>query len=213
MAEVTWGRKETIIWPPHKPIYTLGALFLGIIATGLFVYFRFIFVLSPLEQFYLPAYIKTTITASVPIHAKYRMLLASDAKRGVWYARDVDVEPGSTPQPTGKPIPLQLSESARRRGMVLLFRSTPLVLSGTSLHRYLVRQLFGSQVSIDVVPPTSKLLQPSVAQLRMAGLNRQASCLHSEPDADVDSGINHRGPIPRDGVMASQQGHRGGYCQ
>ena len=48
MAEVTWGRKETIIWPPHKPIYTLGALFLGLIATGFFVYFRFIFVLSPL---------------------------------------------------------------------------------------------------------------------------------------------------------------------
>ena len=38
MAEVTWGRKETIVWPPRKPIYTLGALFLGLIATGFFVY-------------------------------------------------------------------------------------------------------------------------------------------------------------------------------
>ena len=74
MAEVTWGRKETIIWPPHKPIYTLGALFLGLIATGFFVYFRFILVLSPLQQFYLPTYIKTTATASVPFHMKYRML-------------------------------------------------------------------------------------------------------------------------------------------
>ena len=80
MAEVTWGRKETIIWPPRKPIYTLGALFLGLIATGFFVYFRFLFVLSPLQQFYLPAYIKSTVTASVPIHTKYRMLLMSDQK-------------------------------------------------------------------------------------------------------------------------------------
>ena len=41
MAEVTWGRKESIVWPPHKPIYTLGALFLALIATGFFVYLRF----------------------------------------------------------------------------------------------------------------------------------------------------------------------------
>jgi hypothetical protein len=24
MPETNWGRKETIIWPPHKPIYTFG---------------------------------------------------------------------------------------------------------------------------------------------------------------------------------------------
>jgi hypothetical protein len=28
MPETNWGRKETIIWPPHKPIYSLGAVFL-----------------------------------------------------------------------------------------------------------------------------------------------------------------------------------------
>jgi hypothetical protein len=137
MAEVTWGRKETIVWPPHKPIYTLGALFLGLIATGLFVYFPFIFVLSTLQQFYLPAYIKTAATASIPIHTKYRMLLMSDAKRHVWYARDVDVEPGSTSQPSGKPIPLELSDSARQRGMVFLYRSAPVVLSGVGVQQYL----------------------------------------------------------------------------
>jgi hypothetical protein len=150
MADVTWGRKETIIWPPHKPIYTLGALFLGLIATGFFVYFRFIFVLSPLEQFYLPAYIKTTITTSVPIHVEYRMLLVSDAKHGVWYARDIDVAPGSTTQPSGKPIPLQLSDSARRRGMVLLYRSMPLALSGAGLQRYLAQQVYDGQTLISL---------------------------------------------------------------
>ena len=38
MPETNWGRKETIIWPPHKPIYTFGAVFLSLILTGLFVY-------------------------------------------------------------------------------------------------------------------------------------------------------------------------------
>lgn len=145
MAEVTWGRKETIIWPPHKPIYTLGALFLGLIATGFFLYSLFIFALSPLQQVYLPTYIKSAATASVPFHTKYRMLLMSDAKRQVWYARDGDVEPGSTPQPTGKPIPLQLSDSARTRGMVLLYRSAPLALSGAGVQRYLRQQVYDGQ--------------------------------------------------------------------
>jgi len=145
MTEVTWGRKETIVWPPHKPIYTLGALFLGLIATGFFVYFRFIFALSPLQQFYLPMYIKTTATASIPIHTNYGMLLMSDTKQRAWYARDVDVEPGSTPQPTGTPIPLQLSNSARRRGMVLLYRSVPLALSSSGVQKYLRRQVYVGQ--------------------------------------------------------------------
>jgi hypothetical protein len=52
MPETNWGRKETIIWPPHSPIYTFGAVFLALILTGLFVYLRFAFALSPLEQFY-----------------------------------------------------------------------------------------------------------------------------------------------------------------
>jgi hypothetical protein len=64
MPETNWGRKETIIWPPHSPIYTFGAIFLALILTGLFVYLRFAFALSPLEQFYLPLYIKTSIASN-----------------------------------------------------------------------------------------------------------------------------------------------------
>ena len=36
-----WGRKETIIFPPHSPIYTYGAVFFALILTGTFVYLRF----------------------------------------------------------------------------------------------------------------------------------------------------------------------------
>jgi len=37
MPTTQWGRKETVIWPPHLPIYTYGAIFLSIVAAGLFV--------------------------------------------------------------------------------------------------------------------------------------------------------------------------------
>ena len=30
MAITKWGRKESIIWPPHSPIYTYGAVFMAL---------------------------------------------------------------------------------------------------------------------------------------------------------------------------------------
>ncbi len=38
MAMTKWGRKESIIWPPHSPIYTYGAVFMALVITGLFLY-------------------------------------------------------------------------------------------------------------------------------------------------------------------------------
>jgi hypothetical protein len=81
MPETKWGRKETIIWPPRKPIYTLGALFLATIATGLFVYLRFAFGMTPLEKYYLPLYLKTEITGSVSASGQYQLLFISDGNR------------------------------------------------------------------------------------------------------------------------------------
>jgi hypothetical protein len=125
MPETNWGRKETIIWPPHKPIYTFGAVFFAVVLTGLFVYLHFAFVLTPLQQFDLPIYIKTTIVASIRQSSKYQLLLMADKKGHTLYASDVDVAAGSTPQANAHPIPLVLSDFARQRGMVYLYRSAP----------------------------------------------------------------------------------------
>ncbi len=34
-TQQTWGHKETIVWPPHAPIYTLIAFALGFVVTRL----------------------------------------------------------------------------------------------------------------------------------------------------------------------------------
>jgi hypothetical protein len=65
-----------IIWPPHKPIDTSGAVFLALILTGLFVYMRFAFALPPLEQFYLPLYVKTSIAPSIRSSGKCQIDIA-----------------------------------------------------------------------------------------------------------------------------------------
>jgi type IV secretory pathway TraG/TraD family ATPase VirD4 len=143
MAEANWGRKETIIWPPRKPIYTIGAILLALIATGFFVYVRFAFALSPLEQFYLPLNIRSSIASGIRPYGKYQMLLMSDGKAKAWYAREEDVAEGLTPQAGGKPLPLALSDSARQRGMIHLYRGAPNIYQNAALASYLKQQVYG----------------------------------------------------------------------
>ena len=65
MAMTKWGRKETIIWPPHSPIYTYGAVFMAVVLTGLFVYCRFNFGNNSLQRFYTPIYIRSSIAGAI----------------------------------------------------------------------------------------------------------------------------------------------------
>ena len=44
MAKTTWGRKETIIWPQNRPIYTYGVILAAIFLTAVFLYGRLRFV-------------------------------------------------------------------------------------------------------------------------------------------------------------------------
>ncbi len=150
MTDTHWGRKESVVWPPHNPIYTYGAVFLAVIATGVFLYVRFAFALSPLEQFYLPVYLKASIAPSLRASAKYEMLLISDGRGHAWYATDKDVVSGSTPQPGGKHLPLALSVSAKRNSIVHLYRSVPTMYQNTSLRSYLKQRIYGGAGLVDI---------------------------------------------------------------
>ncbi len=150
MAETHWGRKETIVWPPHQPIYTYGAIFLALIAAGFFLYLRFTFALTPLEQFYLPAYLKTSIAPSFRSTGKYRMLLVADRKGHTWYATEKDVVSGSTPQPGGKTLPLALSDSVKQTGRAYLYRSVPTLYQNNSLRSYLQQHVYGGENPLDI---------------------------------------------------------------
>ena len=64
MAMTKWGRKQTIIWPPHSPIYTYGAIFTTMVLTGFFLYCRFSFGNGPLQHFYTPIYVRSSAAAA-----------------------------------------------------------------------------------------------------------------------------------------------------
>ena len=72
-----WGRRESIIWPPRGYLYTLGAFFLAIVATGFFMYLRFQFGLLPLERYYLPYYLRSETAGMTHSASKYEMLYVS----------------------------------------------------------------------------------------------------------------------------------------
>src|SRR5260370_40350522 len=120
-----WGRKESIIWPPRRYLYTLGGLFLSLVVTGFFIYVRFQFGLSPLERYYLPYYLRSEMAGLTRPASAYQLLYVSDAKSRARAALEADVEPGLTPQLTGRPLPLALSSQARQQGFRLLFREQP----------------------------------------------------------------------------------------
>ena len=123
MAMTKWGRKESIIWPPHSPIYTYGAVFMALVLTGLFLYCRFTFGNSPLQRFYTPTYIRSSVAGAIGTSRRdnYRMLMVG--ARGIQprLATNTDVTDGTTPQPGGKPIPLALSQPAFQRRYTILY--------------------------------------------------------------------------------------------
>ena len=106
-----WGRNESIIWPRHSPIYTYGAVFLAFVLTGCFIYLRFNFGQTPLQQFYTPIYARTAAGAVLNKKDKYQLLYVGDGTRAGLLAAEADVQTGTTPAPGGKQIPLALSRA------------------------------------------------------------------------------------------------------
>src|SRR5277367_1293236 len=152
MAVTKWGRKESIIWPPHSPIYTYGAVFMALILTGLFLYCRFTFGNSPLQRFYTPTYIRSSVAGAIGTSRRdsYRMLMV--AARGIQprLATNTDVKDGTTPQPGGKPIPLSHSQPALQRGYVLLYLRPEQRYIDASLSAYLRSAVYGSDGLFDL---------------------------------------------------------------
>ena len=155
MAKTTWGRKETIIWPQNRPIYTYGAILAAIVLTAVFLYARLRFVGTPLQRFYMPVYVRTSIFGSVsPTHrSQYRMLFLTghDVKPGP--AMNDDVVRGRTPGAGGRIIPLALSPTAIQHGNDLLFRGPVRSYVDARLCDYLKAAVYKNDLSAIVKIP------------------------------------------------------------
>ncbi len=150
MAKSTWGRKETIIWPHNRPIYTYGAIFAAIVLTALFMYCRFRFVGTPLQCFYTPVYARTSFLGSFSrTHRdQYWMLFMAGRGLAPRPAMEGDVVHGRTQELGGRIIPLALSPTAIQHGYDLLFRGPVRSYVDSRLSGYLKAAVYnGSDLS------------------------------------------------------------------
>lgn len=143
-ATQKWGREESFIWPPRGFYYTYGAIFLGIVLTGLFTYVRFRFGLNVLQQYYLPYYLRTDATGPLHRDGTYQLVYLSAGPEGTRFAIDSDLKRGLTLQTSGTPLPFQLSDQARQHGARLLWREPPRSYSNVALHEFLARWVYGN---------------------------------------------------------------------
>jgi hypothetical protein len=142
MATTQWGRKESIIFPPHSPIYTYGAVFLALVLTGCFIYIRFSYGQTPLQQFYTPIYARTAAGGALNKKDKYQLLYVGDGTKAGQPAAEADVQAGTTPALAGKQIPLALSSTASGRGLRALYRGPEQTYLDAPLHEYLKSAVF-----------------------------------------------------------------------
>jgi type IV secretory pathway TraG/TraD family ATPase VirD4 len=154
MAKTTWGRKETIIWPRHVPIYTYGTIFLAVVVMFVGVCVR-VRLSTPLQRYYLPIYERASaIGAFSPTHQSgYRMLFVSGRGTAPRPALNDDVMLGRTQERGGTSIPLSLSEEAQQHGASLLFRGPQRSYLDKRLSAYLRTVVYGVSLSAFFRPP------------------------------------------------------------
>ncbi len=159
MSDTHWGRKETIVRPPHYPVYSFGAVFASLLMTALCLYLHFVFVMSPLQRYYAPCYLETGFMSALRPSSNYQLVSVADRQHHARPVTEADVQPGSTPQPNDRPIPLALSPAAQAAGFVYLYRAANVNYQNRPLHDYLQRFVYDgdSFLSVFRVPLLSGL--------------------------------------------------------
>ncbi|ADV83701.1 type IV secretion system DNA-binding domain-containing protein [Terriglobus saanensis] len=159
MTDSQWGRKETIVRPPHYPVYSFGSVFVALLMTVLCVYLHLAFVMTPLQRYYLSCYAETGFLGTIRQSSDYQLVTVADRQRQARPVTEADVQPGSTPQVIGKPIPLALSPAAHASGIVFLYRGAKVSYMNRPLHDYLRRFVYDGEsfVAIFRVPLWSGL--------------------------------------------------------
>ena len=147
-ARQKWGREQSLIWPPRGFYYTYGAIFIALVLTGFFLYLRFSFGLSPLEQYYLPYYIRASVVPGSS--GTYQLIDASDGKAHSRFALNQDVQAGQTPQPTGKALPFELSDESRQHGYQFLCREPLRRFRNGDLQAYLDHWIYGDTAALNL---------------------------------------------------------------
>ncbi len=136
-----WGRKETIVWPPHAPIYTYMALASALFCLCLFGLEQ-LRALPTLQQSYVTEYLRSGIGAEFKQSGKYALIYVSGPKQKARLALPADFAPGEMTLPDGRVISARFSELATAEGLQDSRRGKEQTYVDASLSRWLRGAIF-----------------------------------------------------------------------
>lgn len=137
-----WGRKETIVWPPHAPIYSWTAVALAVFATVLFAWEHYSFSQTTLQQSYTTMYVQSAVGGLFKQQGDYRLIYTSGPKRPPRIAFPGDFGEGKTVMPDGRTVLVALSSAAKRDGYNVFYRGPVRRFADASLNVFLREAIF-----------------------------------------------------------------------
>jgi hypothetical protein len=140
-----WGRKETIIWPPHVPILSYTAVASAVLCTCLFIWQSLAFTMTPLQKSYITEYIRSGIGGTFEAHQTYQLIYLGGRNTRPRLAAPVDFVDGKTTLPNGKVVHVALSDSATKQGYEWFHRGPKQKLADISLHHWLRLAVYGDE--------------------------------------------------------------------
>jgi type IV secretory pathway TraG/TraD family ATPase VirD4 len=137
-----WGRKETVIWPPQVPIYTIGTMILAvpILMTLLFG----LYMTKPfLARNYTGDYLKSSAGSVFKMHNSFRLIYLIGGKRQARVAQPADFVPGTTILPNGKEIAVKLASETIAQGFTSFARGPERKIDDEALSGWFKQAIFG----------------------------------------------------------------------
>lgn len=144
-----WGRKETIVWPPHAPIYTYTALLSATICLCLFG-LQQLRSLPTLQHSYITEYLRASVGAQFQQSGKYDLIYVSGAKQKPRLALPADFVPGHMTLPDGRMIDTQFSDLAVAQGFQDFRRGKPQSYVDASLARWLRGAIYDGKGLVEI---------------------------------------------------------------
>ncbi len=147
-----WGRKETVIWPPQTPIFTIGTIILAvpILMTLLFG----LYVTKPfLARNYTGDYLKSAAGSEFNLHNSFRLIYLMGGKRAPRVAQPEDFVPGATILANRTEISVQLSPAATAQGYTSFARGPERKIADEALCGWFRAAIFGGDDILSAYGP------------------------------------------------------------
>ena len=137
-----WGRKETVIWPPQVPVYTIGTMILAVPITMCLLLGMYL--MKPfLAREYTGDYLRSAAGSQFKMHNSFRLIYVQGGKRAPRVAQPEDFVPGTTTLPNGKVLSVQLSPEATAQGYTNFVRGPERKIADEALYGWFRAAIFG----------------------------------------------------------------------